>query len=382
MGKIPNLARALHDEVGKEFAYAAYLDGKLLDDTVNQRTDFSLSSEEGSLFEGAFTWSNLRSAASEQVSSFLTPFTVSIQRQKRERLDRFVATQGPMYRPILKHVEKELALLDPEIEDSELDLKLYKALHSLQERLREEGTKLFDSGDADAEFDAYAQEFSEYFSKIGDVNQSDLARYVFDRKLILQFLQKLLAVQESGKHALEDRVHRLIFPMGATSDDVPFERHNLWLLDERLAYHRYLASDKQLRKTQPLVNDSKKELDLIIFDKACAFTDVTMGPFQAITITAFKRPMRTSYSEDENPFKQVLDYIEDIRGGKALTPDKRPIPISEGVHFYCYIVADKTDLLEDYARYAELEKTPDGQGFFGYRALQSLHRIRFVFKAS
>ena len=240
-------------------------------------------------------------------------------------------------------------------------------MHSLQERLREEGTKLFDSGDADAEFDAYAQQFSEYFSKIGDVNQSDLARYVFDRKLILQFLQKLLAVQESGKHALEDRVHRLIFPMGATSDDVPFERHNLWLLDERLAYHRYLASDKQLRKTEPLINDSKKELDLIIFDKACAFTDVTMGPFQAITIIEFKRPMRTSYSEDENPFKQVLDYIEDIRAGKALTPDKRPIPISEGVHFYCYIVADKTDLLEDYARYAELEKTPDGQGFFGYK---------------
>jgi hypothetical protein len=368
MGKIPNLAKALHDEAGKEFAYAGYLDGKLLDDTVNQeRTDFSLSSEEGSLFEGAFTWSNLRSAACEQISSFLSPFTVSIQRQKRERLDRFVATQGPMYRPILKHVEKELALLDPEIEDSELDLKLYKALHSLQERLREEGTKLFDSGDADAEFDAYAQQFSEYFSKIGDINQSDLARYVFDRKLILQFLQKLLAVQESGKHALEDRVHRLIFPMGATSDDVPFERHNLWLLDERLAYHRYLASDKQLRKTEPLVNDSKKELDLIIFDKACAFTDVTMGPFQAITIIEFKRPMRTSYSEDENPFKQVLDYIEDIRAGKALTPDKRPIPISEGVHFYCYIVADKTDLLEDYARYAELEKTPDGQGFFGYK---------------
>lgn len=215
----------------------------------------------------------------------------------------------------------------------------------------------------DDDFEAYTQQFSEYFSKIGDVNQSDLARYVFDRKLILQFLQKLLSVQESGRFALEERVHRLIFPMGATSDDVPFERHNLWLLDEKLAYHRYLASDKQLRKTEPLVNDSKRELDLIIFDKACAFTDVTMGPFQAITIIEFKRPMRTSYSEDENPFKQVLDYIEEIRGGKALTPDKRPIPISEGVHFYCYIVADKTEQLEDYARYAELEKTPDGQGF-------------------
>lgn len=368
MGKIPNLAKAMHDEAGKEFVYAGYLDGQILDDTANQeRTDFSLSSEEGSLFESGLTWSNLRSSACEQVSSFLTPFTVSIQKQKRERIERFVATQGPMYRPILKHVENEVALLDPEVEDSELDLKLYKALHSLQERLREEGRELFESADGDEEFEAYARQFSEYFSKISDVNQSDLARYVFDRKLVLQFLQKLLSIQDGGKYALEDKVHRLIFPMGATSDEVPFERHNLWLLDEKLAYHRYLASDKQLQKTEPLANASKSELDLIIFDKACAFTDVTMGPFQSITIIEFKRPMRTAYSDDENPFKQVLDYIEEIRAGKALTPEKRPIPISEGVHFYCYIVADKTNRLEEYARYAELEKTPDGQGFFGYK---------------
>jgi hypothetical protein len=368
LGRIPNLAKVLQDEPGKEFVYAAYLDGELLDETVNQeRTDFSLSSEEGSLFEGSFTWSSLRTAANDQISSYLRPFTVSIQRQKKDRVDRFVATQGPMYRPILKHVEKELGLLDPEIDDTELDLKLYKALHSLQERLREEGQQLIATTASEQEFEAYSKQFDEYFSTIGDVNQSDLARYVFDRKLILQFLQRLLGVQDTGKYALEDRVHRLIFPMGATSDDVPFERHNLWLLDERLAYHQYLASDKQLRKTEPLQNESRKELDLIIFDKACAFTDLTMGPFQTITIIEFKRPMRTSYATDDNPFEQILTYIDEIRAGKALTPDRRPIPISDGVHFYCYVVADKTDLLEQYAYRAELEKTPDGQGFFGYK---------------
>lgn len=368
MGKIPNLARVLHDEAGNEFVYAAYLDGELLNETVNQeRTDFSLASEEGSVFEGAFTWSRLRAAANEQISSFLTPFTVSIQRQKSERLDRFVSTQGPMYRPILRHVQDEVALLDPEIDDSDLDLKLYKALHTLQERLRAEGTSLIASTESDGEFDAYAKRFDDYFTTIGDVNQSDLARYVFDRKLVLQFLQKLLGIQDNGKYSLEDKVHRLIFPMGQTSDDVPFDNHNLWLLDERLAYHRYLASDKQLRKTSPLINESKKELDLVVFDKACAFTDVTMGPFQAITIIEFKRPMRKSYSDTENPFDQILNYINEIRAGKALTPDGRSIPISEGVHFYCYIVADKNELLEQQAYRAELERTPDGQGFFGYK---------------
>ncbi len=367
-GRIPNLAKVLLDEAGKEFVYAAYLDGKLLDDTVNQeRTDFSLASEQGTLFEGHFTWGDLRKAAEEQISSFLTPFTIPIQRKKRERVERFVSTQGPMYRPILKHVENDLALLDPEIEDNQLDLKLYEALHRFQERLRQEGSELANTADTYAEFGEYTQKFDSYFTKITDVNQSDLARYVFDRKLVLQFLQKLLGIQEEGKYAKEDKIHKLIFPMGATSDDVPFENHNLWLLDERLAYHRYLASDRQLRQAAPLENSSKKELDIIVFDKACAFTDVTMGPFQAITIIEFKRPMRTAYTNEENPFDQVLTYIDEIRAGKSQTPDKRAIPIAEGVHFYCYIVADKTDVLEQQAYRAELERTPDGQGFFGYK---------------
>ena len=92
MGKIANLAKVLHDESGNEFVYAAYLDGKLLDDTVNQeRTDFSLSSEEGSLFEGKFTWSHLKSAAVEQINSYLTPFTVSIQQQRKNAwIDSFL----------------------------------------------------------------------------------------------------------------------------------------------------------------------------------------------------------------------------------------------------------------------------------------------------
>ena len=45
----------------------------------------------------------------------------------------------------------------------------------------------------------------------------------------------------------------------------------------------------------------------------------------------------------------------------------RDIPVSEGVHFYCYIIADKTNALEKQAYKAELEKTPDNQGFFGYK---------------
>jgi hypothetical protein len=290
-----------------------------------------------------------------------------VKEKKARRLERFVATNGPMYRPILKYVEKDVALLDPDIDDSELDIKLYKAYHDFQVQLRVEGRELIETGEVrDDEFAEYAEKYDSYFLKIGDVNKSDLARYVFDRKLVLQFLQKILGIQLTGKYALEKKVHNLIFPMGKTSEDVLFDNHNLWLLDERLAYHKYLASDKPLRAMEPLVNESRKELDLIVFDKACAFVNSTDQPFQTITVVEFKRPMRDGYSSQENPFDQVLNYIDEIKAGRARTPDGRDIPIAEGVHYYCYVVADKTSALEQQALRTGLVKTADNQGFYGY----------------
>ncbi len=368
-GRVPDLARRLVDHDGREFVYAGYLDSTLLDTTVNQeRTDFSITSEDNlDMFPGP-TWTDIGEGAMAEAKHYLAPFTTPIRKQKEDRVQRFVATEAPMYRPILPYVEKELGLLDPDINDDDLDLTLYKAYQGLQVELRIKGTELLNAQQTThVDFDTFAKQFEEYFKKVDDVNKADLARYVFHRRLVLEFLQRLLGVQSDGKYALEHQVHSLIFPMGATSDEVPFERHNLWLLDERLAYHKYLASDKALTATTPLISSSKKELDLIVFDKACAFASTTDEPFQTITIVEFKRPMRKHYPENDNPFDQILEYIDEIRSGKARTADGRDVPVSEGVHFYCYIVADKTENLERQAYKAELEKTPDSQGFFGYK---------------
>jgi len=106
-----------------------------------------------------------------------------------------------------------------------------------------------------------------------------------------------------------------------------FEGHNLWLLDERLVYHFFLASDKQLRTLNPLNNAAQSEPDLIVFDKACAFAGSDETPFSSITIVEFKRPMRKGSNESTNPFVQVREYIDEIRSGRARTSEGRDIPI-------------------------------------------------------
>ena len=367
-GRIPDLAKRLTDEDGRSFVYASYVDSHLLDQSVNEeRTDFNVSADEDGMFPDNLTWAQVRDGVVAQAGKYLAPYTKPVREAKDKRIDNFVATQAPMYRPILKYVEQAVGMIDPDIDDDKLDMELYRASHDLQVKLREEGQELLQAQTAsDTEFAQYAAQFEEYLTKVSDANKSDLARYVLHRRLVLDFLHKLLGLQMDGKYPLEDRVHQLIFPMGKTSHEVFADSHNLWLVDERLVYHKFLASDRQLRKQAPLVNSSQKEPDIVVFDKACAFVSQTDGPFQTVTIVEFKRPKRTNYTDTENPVKQIREYIKEIRAGKAKTSDGQIVPVSPSVHFYCFVIADKADRLDDIAQGAQLDPTPDGQGYFGY----------------
>jgi hypothetical protein len=46
--------------------------------------------------------------------------------------------------------------------------------------------------------------------------------------------------------------------MRTTSDEVSYEDQNLWIVDERLAYHYHLASDKALSSIPPAESASRK----------------------------------------------------------------------------------------------------------------------------
>jgi hypothetical protein len=178
---------------------------------------------------------------------------------------------------------------------------------------------------------------------------------------------KELTLQGDGKYRREERVHGIIFPRGRTSNEVLFEDHNLWLVDERLVFHAFLASDKPIKQLGILQNTSTKEPDIVVFDRALALSEDRDLPFSSITVIEFKKPQRDDYSEKENPFTQVAKYIDEIRDGKARTSDGRPMPIPTNLPFYCYIICDMTPTLKGWARFFELEQTPDNLGFFGYK---------------
>jgi hypothetical protein len=368
IGRVPNLTRHLQDKNGKEFVYAAYIDSKFLDDNVNaERTDFKILEENADAILQELTWTTIRAAILDNCRKFLEPFTEPVREKKNERIEGFVSSEGPMYRPILQYLGDKIDQIDPEITDDELDIQLYQAYHDLQVDLHGQGQRLMKKEINEDDFEEFMQQIEDYFSRVSDINKSDLARYICHRRAVLDFLHKQLSVKSDGKYPLEERIHRVIFPLKKTSDEVTAFEHNLWLIDEKLVYHYFLASDKPLQANPKTKIQSRKEPDIIVFDKACAFVSGNDMPFSAVTIIEFKRPMRDNYKDKENPFAQVCDYISDIRSGKARTKDGRDIPIGKDIPFSCFIVCDITPALEDQAYKFELTKTPDGQGFFGYK---------------
>jgi len=369
MGRIPNLVRHLEDDDRAEFIYAAYVNSPILNEAVNSdRTAFNLSEDESDLPLFEMTLAEIRRSILETCKSFLAPYTAPIAERKRARIEEFVQTDGAMYRPILGRLEDKIAEIDPEATDDEIDRHLYGGYHELQIKLRDEGQKLLQTpAPSDTELEQFKERLDRYFEEISEVNRADLARYVCHRKAIIEFLQRQLTLQDDGKYRREDRIHSIIFPRGKTSDEVLFEDHNLWLVDERLVFHAFLSSDKPIRQLSVLENTSKKEPDIVVFDKAFAFSEARDVPFSSITIIEFKKPQRDDYSEKENPFVQVAKYIDDIRAGKATTAAGRPMPIPPNLPFYCYVICDITPTLREWARLFELQDTPDSLGFFGYK---------------
>ena len=82
------------------------------------------------------------------------------------------------------------------------------------------------------------------------------------RRVILDLLEKAIQRTETGKYAKEDLIHQLIMPMRTDSNQVFMDICNLWLVDERLAFHNYLASDKTLNSIPITGDTSTKEPDI------------------------------------------------------------------------------------------------------------------------
>jgi anti-sigma regulatory factor (Ser/Thr protein kinase) len=363
-GRIPNLVGSLKDEQSRPFMYAGYVSGQYLNDAVNsERTDFVVPDEDS--VAGPPGWNSILDQTIKTALAFVESYTSSVKAAKEKQITEFVNFKAPQYRPLVKHRKDLLDRIAPELPEEKLDVELYKANQVYEADLREESTKILDLLEhRPSDWQQFQERYASFLEEWNESGIAKLARHIVHRKATLDFLRASLKVAPDGKYQLERAIHQLIFPLKKTSDDIGPDQMNLWMLDEKLAYHSYLASDIRFN-AQDVQLPSNQRPDIIIFNGPAAFVDQA-PPFSSVVLIEFKRPLRDDYSGEDNPITQVYEYAELIKSGKALDRNGRPIIIKPDTPIYAYVLCDLTETLARQAMYASLSPTPDSLGYFGF----------------
>ncbi|OJU64266.1 MAG: hypothetical protein BGO01_19295 [Armatimonadetes bacterium 55-13] len=370
------LPQRLGDEAGESFVYLGFITGDYLDASVNsERTGFSFPDGIGEVQSALpiLTLQEIRTAALEPVKADLGGFIEKVHEQNRQRIDSFVSSDAPQFQPLKRYMDELVQEVQPGLSNDQLDIALHKFQRRKEIELKERGQKLFAEEPELTTYDGYAERLQEFMDEFNDLGKSELAKYVAHRKVVLDFFDKSMKIDPvTGKHHLEETLHNIVFPMRRISEEVPHELQNLWLLDERLTYHRYLASDKPLSSLQPLDSESDLRPDMLVFDRALAFTEGDT-PVSSFVIVEFKRPERGDVRRD-NPIEQVYNHVRQLRTSHYKDDFGREVKLqSENVPGYAFIVCDLTSQMETLAENASLQKTPDGLGYFGFNVKLNLY---------
>ncbi|MFG3689542.1 ATP-binding protein [Micromonospora sp. NPDC047740] len=367
--KIPGLHGRLNDG-DTPFVYCCYATSNFLDENVrSERTGFDIPEDtEGTILAGELGMSEIRAAILRTAEEYLGDLLNESKQAGRARVENFVNHKAPRYRPILRHLDQDKLCVSPEISERELELLLHRQLWDLETELLAEGQEVLRAELLDDSVEQQ-ERLREYLEKVDDVKKSDLAAYVSKRRVVLDMLAKAIAADQDGRYVREDVIHNLIMPMRKTSDDVPLDVCNLWIIDERLAFHNYLASDKPLATSPITESPARQEPDLLalqVCDSPMLVAEGTKLPLASIIVVEIKRPMRADSKQDGGPISQALGYLDKVRQGKVRTTQGRPIPASDQIPGFCYVISDLTPSVVEHCRMMGLRMTQDKLGFFGY----------------
>lgn len=344
------------------FFYVGYLSSPYLDSIVNTtRTSFDYDENESQLSLYGTGKDTILSTALEFIKIYLSEYLGDISKKKRQIIDDFVAYDKPTYRYLLQQRPQIYDEIPFGLKPEALEMVLHKCVQNWETEIKQKEKMLEKAVKENSADKNYYDLFEQYWSGITDLSKTCLAEYVTRRKTIISILDRVLTINDNGRFPIEDAIHSIICPMRHTSDDIEFEEMNLWIVDERLAYHKYLASDKTLKSMPVIDSSSTKEPDIAIFDRAFAYSD-SDEPFSSVTIIEFKKPD----NDAKNPINQVLEYIDLIRSGKKKKSNGQSFSITDGTIFRCYIICDLTDKMRIHCLNNSLLQTADNMGFSGY----------------
>jgi hypothetical protein len=358
---VPEFADEFYDKAGgdgatqdKNYVIKAYVFGDYLDKNVSlERGGFNFQKDSDLIF--GISQAQIEAAAATMAQKAIGPEISARKLRKQERINEYIDTKAPWHRMISKDVDFSSLPMNPSTQEIEIHLQKEKFALELRTRLDVEQILASDS------LDNIKEKVAEVVENISNTSKNDLIHYVSMRRYVLNIFEKSLELDNKGKYRSEAEVHDIIAPRRIDSDEIDFESHNLWILDERLNFTGYFSSDK------PLDRKKGARTDLTIFGKRVAFRGDNEAS-NPITIFEFKKPQRDDFvnqSSSEDPVQQIVRYVNDIRDGKYKAPRGRDMLVSENTPFYGYVVCDLTQKVKSWLeREKDFTVMPDGLGYF------------------
>lgn len=310
------------------------------------------------------TMDQIMRAVVVEVNEFLKDYLQPIATEKIRRITDYVTHRAPQFRHLLKYTPEAIAKIKPNLSEDKLDDELHRIKREFDRTTAKENTQLLDELNKGViSSDEYIQKFGLQIEKINSANGAALAEYVAHRKVILDLMEFAIRQNDDGHFQKESFLHNIIYPMRTTSADTPYSNHNLWLLDEKLAYCSYISSDI------PFNNNPKEDrTDIMILDSPVAVSDEENDgrEYENIVLFELKRPMRDDYNSSNNPVNQLYEYVSQLRSNKKRDKDGRVIRVGQNTKFYLYAVCDITTTLEQILDFHDFSQTPDKLGYYKY----------------
>lgn len=401
---VPEVSVSRAVMVQQSFRYHAYVTGDYLDEIANdERNDLRfphslplgdvdeavsdtplLVEEEVGTAPDEVTKDSLVSELADKIRKYLSDHIADVRRNQEEQLEHYAHQVQPQFRPFVDIAKQHLERLPARPTKRDVEVALYLAKIDGRDELEQSVNEIVKKVASSQQVADHKKRLVDRFASEANKQAiSALAEYVCTRKAVIDVLKANLGTT-NGDYEYEGVIHDLFFPRHLTSDHIPVgpldadgrEIENLWLIDERLVFHRLLTSDKPLSSLRKLfvsnvsvvadISQKNDEPDILVFDPA--FVTAESDKFETLAIVEFKRPGRDDYTIAKNPVQQIIEIARKIRDAKQVEMRNGQVQaISDRVRFYGYAICDVLgslrSVIEDTHR---MQHTPDGIGYYAF----------------
>lgn len=366
VGKSSNLTKVLPGldtaiTSGEERYYiSAYVTGNYLDKKVNSvRNSFNIAqTKEDKDLDDKLSFEEIYAEIEKEIEDLYSDHILFIEKQKHQKIAAYILNKNnPRFEYKYLLNEKCAFKSIPSNASSE---KIEEHLHRISfeiEKVRKKRIKQIIAKKGIDQED-FSEEFKRLMSQEATYNKNRLADLIMRRKAIITLMRRFLNWDKDKEFKLEQDLHNIIFTMGADSRSTTYNNHNLWLLDERLSFHTYAASDRKPR-TNPenIVSLSNKEPDLMIFDKTWAYFD-DPDEIKSLVVFEFKRP-GLEMPEDTKLEDLIMKYFIDLDGGSIKDSNGGKIQIESTTPKFGYIICNVDKKVKAYNKnWNNFKETP------------------------